>query len=482
MVSERLELTAPETALRPRKRRDPRPRFKPDRSRQLDAVMGCPALAVPANHLARRVFELVSKLDTATLEGQYSSLGRRGYHPRQVLAVWVYASLVGMHESTKVHRASRTDHAFRFLSGGHDISSATLRRFRFRNAEFFRDAIQQTVELAKKQGLLDVADCAVDSMRLRAHAAVSATRTLERSRRRLEELAAERGTVPEEKHAVIDEKIAKHEKAVAQCEASDRTSVVLTNPSAALMKFPSGASAPGHRVTVSVAGQSARIVLAVLVDASTTDYGKLEPITAATRDVLQRAGVDTRAFQVAADGGYTALADLQFAASSRDWVDVLVPVGDLRERASKFFGRDRFTILDDGIVCPADKRMAGPYPDTDGRLKWEGVGCASCPMRPQCTSSKRARAFTLHPKLEQSRGAMQHRMAQPDAAERYNRRIATVEPVFSSIESTMGFRRASSRHAKAVVAEVLLKVLAHNLSRLAVAKPLRLVYCVLSEF
>jgi len=58
------------------------------------------------------------------------------------------------------------------------------------------------------------------------------------------------------------------------------------------------------------------------------------------------------------------------------------------------------------------------------------------------------------------------RMAQPDAQARYARRMATVEPVFASVEHDMGFRRSCSRHPRTIGAEVLLKLLAHNISRL----------------
>jgi hypothetical protein len=59
-------------------------------------------------------------------------------------------------------------------------------------------------------------------------------------------------------------------------------------------------------------------------------------------------------------------------------------------------------------------------------------------------------------------------------------RIATIEPVFSNRESTMGFRRASSRHEHTVMAEVLLKALAHNVSRLLGARGLSRVHCLLT--
>lgn len=97
---------------RPR-RCDPVARFKPDKAAQLDAVAGCPELQVPPGHLAREVGQWVERLDTSQVEASYSSLGRYGYHPKRVLAVWVYASLIGLHYATEVARAMRTDAAFR---------------------------------------------------------------------------------------------------------------------------------------------------------------------------------------------------------------------------------------------------------------------------------------------------------------------------------------------------------------------------------
>jgi len=113
------------------------------------------------------------------------------------------------------------------------------------------------------------------------------------------------------------------------------------------------------------------------------------------------------------------------------------------------------------------------------RVKYLGVGCGDCALKPKCTDSS-VRMFTVRPDYERLREAMQLRMAQSDAAPRYQKRLATVEPVFSNIEHVMGFRRASSRHAPTVVAEILLKILAHNVSRLLAAKRNRRAFSVLA--
>ena len=78
--------------------------------------------------------------------------------------------------------------------------------------------------------------------------------------------------------------------------------------------------------------------------------------------------------------------------------------------------------------------------------------------------------------------AMRDRLTRPGARERYNRRISTVEPVFSAIEDSMGFRRVSSRLPETVRAEILLKVLAHNVARLVTAKRVRCVYVLVQGF
>lgn len=459
-----------ERVIRRRQRRDPKPRFKTDTSQQLDAVQGCPAISVPEDHLARSVWRLVSRLDTRLLEEQYSSLGRRGYHPRHVLAVWVYASLIGLHHSTKVAAAVATDAAFRLLSGGHAISGATLRRFRQRNAGFFSLAIENTVQLASQLGLIDLEALAVDSVRIRAHASPAAVRTVSRSSKRLDELSTVDETVLEETEREAHRaKLEKHRTALELCRQRDRTSVVLTNDAAALMKFPSGASAPAHRTTIVATGASSRFVIGVLVDADSTDHGKLGEALCHARDVLDRLGLrNERRLVAAADGGYAFDPDFEFAFKNRDWVDVLIPERSVG-RYTRFFGRERFVVHPDlTATCPAGTQMLGPYSNSrtnPDELKWVGVGCSTCPLKLYCTDGK-VRGLQIDLQREKHRLYMQARMEQPGSAARYNQRIATVEPVFSHLESTMEFRRCSSRSPDTVLSEILLNVLAYNIDRL----------------
>ncbi len=435
---------------------------------QVDALLGLLDEQVPQDHVCRAIAEIVEQIDTATLEQRFSSLGRRGFHPKHTLAVWVYGSLIGLHEASKLARACRTDAALQWLCGGGKPSAATLKRRRADHAGFFEAAVAQTVALGHTAGLVDVEALAVDSVRIRAHASTKAARTVVRSTKRLAELGQiDPTTLTEEERAKHAAKVVKHQDALAMCKTLGRSNVVLTNPAAGLLKFPTGASAPGHRVTAVASGVKSRFVIGVLVDADGHDYGKLDPAMTKAKAVLDQLGLrGAQQLVVAADAGYASATDLAFAAANRDWLDVLVAVPELTKNDGDHFGRAAFTLHDDGrATCPAGRDMNGPYAHRDGRTLWRGIGCGTCALKPQCVQGK-SRALAVDVPAERLRTAMRARLATTLGRKRYNQRIATIEPVFAYIESVMAFRRASSRKPSTVVAEILLKVLAYNIDRL----------------
>lgn len=374
----------------------------------------------------------------------------------------------------------------RFLSGGHAIAAGTLKRFRQKRRALLQSLLIETVRQAHAAGLIVVEELATDSMRLRANASLNEVGTVKRSRVRVAELeAVERTLLSPKKLIIHDKKLAKHRAVLAECAGQERTNIVLTNSSASLMKFPSGAALPGHRITATASGVSERIIVSVLVDESTTDDGKLGDAVRDARQVLHDAGVSIEGMQVAADAGYFCETDLQFASQSREWVDVLIAEGaDVGEGPvtigrTGFFNRDHFKILEDGsAICPANRLMSKPRLMADGRHQWNGLGCTKCELRPKCTGKApgRPRSLTADLNLEKVRTEMRTRMSEPDAAKRYGQRIATIEPAFSNIEDNMGFRRASSRHATTIIVEVLLKIVAHNLLRISAAQRLACIH------
>nr|WP_128799899.1 transposase [Corallococcus coralloides] len=458
--------------------RDATPRFKAAEREVLAAA----ERMVPREHLARKVRKLVKRFDLTRMEAGSSALGQRGYAPREVLALWVYASLIGIHQGTQLAHALQTDMALRLLSAGHAISRSVLNRFRASQGPFFTEALEETVRWASQEGLVEEQALAVDSVRLRAHASGRQVRVRKHSLKRLEALAqvdVRALSEPAQKHH--DDEVQRHQQAVLLCQQRAAATVVLSNPCAGLMQFPGNGVHPGHRVTVVSSGVRQRLVVGVLLSASGNDKGHLARALQEARRVLRQAGLPASArLQVAADAGYWSEEDLRFAALNRDWVDVLLkessPTGPLANEPG-MLRREAFEFQPStrAVVCPAGRTMQGPVRnDFDSCEVYSGVGCADCPQRARCTRGP-YRKLTVRWDYERFRQAMRQRMSQPGAVARYNQRIATVEPVFASLEHDMRFRRLSSRHPPTVRAEVLLKLLAHNIRRLLTCSRL---FCV----
>lgn len=483
-TSSQTTLTAADAPTRGRRRRiDPSPHYKESTTAQADLVDGWLDHQLPREHLARKVLALVERFDLSAVDKKRSSLGRKGFNPRSLLAVLIYGSLVGQHEATKLSELMVTDAALRFLAGGHRVSERTLSRFRSENLELFQSCLLETERIAHELGLLRTDELSADSMRLRAHASTHAVRSLRRANERLAELAevdvARLDDAARQQH---EEKVKAHRETVAECKRREAPSYVTTNESAALLKFPGGGTMPGHRVTVISSGKKERIVVGVLVDASANDVGKLEGIVEQARSVLTKIGFrDDVGLRVRADAGYWSRKDLIFVEKNRAWLDALIPEARKTspQQTEKYYTRERFKVFDDKVICPAEKPMRGPHRDEHSE-RWRGVACPSCPLKPQCTPT-RMRSFHLDRDYERAAASMRARMAKPDARQLYNERIASIEPVFSNLQSVMQYRRVTSRVQRTILAEIHLKLLAHNVSRLLAAGPTELFALIASD-
>ncbi|QAT83201.1 transposase, is4-like protein [Corallococcus coralloides] len=183
---------------------------------------------VPREHLARKVLKLVKRFDLTRMEAGSSALGQRGYAPREVLALWVYASLIGIHQGTQLAHALQTDMALRLLSAGHAISRSVLNRFRASQGPFFTEALEETVRWASQEGLVEEQALAVDSVRLRAHASGRQVRVRKHSLTRLKALAqvdVRALSEPAQKHH--DDEVQRHQQAVLLCQQRGAATVVV---------------------------------------------------------------------------------------------------------------------------------------------------------------------------------------------------------------------------------------------------------------
>src|SRR5215831_11559523 len=134
------------------------------------------------------------------------------------------------------------------------------------------------------------------------------------------------------------------------------------------------------------------------------------------------------------------------------------------------FPKDRFTVdLDAGTVtCPAGQTaVIVPAARGGGRASFR-PWCATCPLRPACTASRRGRTIAIHPHeavLQRARAAQRD----PAWQQRYKANRPIVERKVSHFtRRAWGGRRARTRGLARITTDLVTRAGALNWARLAV--------------
>ncbi len=139
------------------------------------------------------------------------------------------------------------------------------------------------------------------------------------------------------------------------------------------------------------------------------------------------------------------------------------------------FSVDQFTLSADKshCICPAGKRLHrnGASVKVRGttavKFRSNKTDCAVCPLRKKCLRypdrSETRQVYFFRKKPESFTERMKQKIDSLKGRLIYNRRLATVEPVFAHIRSTLGLDRFTLRGKRKVNIQWLLYCLVHNL-------------------
>lgn len=137
-------------------------------------------------------------------------------------------------------------------------------------------------------------------------------------------------------------------------------------------------------------------------------------------------------------------------------------------RNANGYSKDQFRVdLADGTVtCPADHTVS-IRAGLRHRVARFGVLCQSCPLRADCTKSRRGRVISIHPQ----EAALQHakaRQQDPGWQQDYRTYRPVVERKISHFtRRPWGGRKARCRGHKRILTDILARASAINLARLA---------------
>jgi transposase len=150
---------------------------------------------LPVDHFVWFVIDAVAVMDMSAFHGRsrLGGVGRRGYDPVMLVALWVYAMAQGVRSSRRIERLCHTDVAFRVVCAGDVPDHTVLARFRSEHEDALADLLTETLVLCARLGMLKLGVIAFDGVKIAASAALDQNRTFEGMRRLAErELGAAR--------------------------------------------------------------------------------------------------------------------------------------------------------------------------------------------------------------------------------------------------------------------------------------------------
>jgi transposase len=278
---------------------------------------------LPADHRARIVWSFVESLDLSELyEGIRSregEAGRPGADPAVLLSLWLYATVEGVGSARELERLAQSDAAYRWLAGGVPLNYHGLADFRVEQVEVLDRLLTQSVTALIAEGLVRLAEIAVDGTKIRASARRNSFRTgeklikveaavAERLAALKQELTSDPGASNRRRQAAreraardVQERAAKARAALERLEAERKARAKThskdeakkkeprastTDPEARSMRFPDGAVRPAYNAQIAAAPKEG-VIVSIEVTDRRNDAGLAGPMV---DDIARRYG------------------------------------------------------------------------------------------------------------------------------------------------------------------------------------------------
>ena len=295
---------------------------RPDR-RQLRWDMVDLEGLLPADHRARLVWSFVESLDLSQLYGQVLSregeAGRPAADPAVLLSLWLYATIEGVGSARELERLAESDAAYRWLAGGVPLNYHGLADFRVEQVEVLDRLLTQSVTALIGEGLVTLAEVAVDGTKIRASASKASFKTgetllkieaaiAERLTVLKQELSSDPGGSSRRRQAAREraarevqaragraraalERLEAERKSRAKTHAKDEAKkkeprASTTDPEARFMRFPDGAVRPAYNAQIAAAPKEG-VIVSIAVTDRRNDAGLAGPMV---DDVARRYG------------------------------------------------------------------------------------------------------------------------------------------------------------------------------------------------
>lgn len=426
--------------------------------------------ALPVNHLARFVVDVIGQLDLSTIYARYAASGGEAIAPEVLLGLLFYGYASGVFSSRKIEKATYESIPFRYIASGMHPDHDTIANFRKTFLAEIQELFVQILLLAQMAEVLKLGNISLDGSKVHADAskskAVSYKRLSELEvhlRQEVKDLfelgeQADQGELQLPEGLIIDDEIARREqrlvnlaeaKAVLKVRAQERYAAEQAEYEAKQREREEKSRKTGRKPR----GRKPKPPQPGPHDKD--QYNFTDPdsriMKNSTNDGFDQhynvqVAVDQESFLLVATGLSNHPNDKQEAEPTLDAIDPRV-------------GKPSAAAMDNGYfsitnIMACEQRLIEPYIATGREAHSLDLQTllAKLPETPSQEASPREKmAYKLKTEVGQAI---------------YRLRKCTVEPVIGIIKEILGFRQFSLRGQAAAAGEWCLVCLAFNLKRM----------------
>ena len=157
-----------------------KPRTVEPQRNQVEIRFALPSEDIASTHPARVLWEVLGRVDMGGFDADARAVegkpGRPRISSRTLLTLWSYAVSQGIGSAREIARLTRTDSAFRWITGGRAASHQTLSRFRVGHPAALDTLMTNVLASLMHKGVLSLELVAQDGMRVRASASAPSFR------------------------------------------------------------------------------------------------------------------------------------------------------------------------------------------------------------------------------------------------------------------------------------------------------------------
>src|SRR3989337_382162 len=141
-----------------------------------EAALNAPIIlreALPAQHLARFIVDVVAHLDLGKIYAGYADQGGEAIAPEALMGLLFYGYATGTFSSRKIEKATYENLGFRYVAGGLYPDHDTIANFRATFLVELEDLFVQILRLAQLAGKLKLGNISLDGSKIHADASKS---------------------------------------------------------------------------------------------------------------------------------------------------------------------------------------------------------------------------------------------------------------------------------------------------------------------